>query len=847
MKKNTVILPFAFLLMIVVGMLMRHGEGPAVEEGVSLALAEYRMEAVSDLRYSVAFSIPEEPDRQVTGQETISFSLKGNAAARRPWKVPLQLDFREGREAVLALRVNGRDCAIDYREEHIVIPARALRKGANSVELEFVAGDRSLNRNDDYLYTLFVPDRARTAFPCFDQPDLKGRFTLTLEIPAEWEAVANGAVADEESDGMRKRLCFNETPPLSTYLFAFAAGRWQKETRYRDGEPMSVYFRETDPAKTAQIGDIFSQVSLALDWMEEYTGIARPFEKYDFVIVPGFQFGGMEHPGAILFNDRRMFLNASPTTSERLDRMQLIAHETSHLWFGDAVTMRWFDDVWTKEVYANYFGSKISTPFFPDVNVPLRDFRDFNITAYSEDRTAGTNAIRRDLPNLSSAGLIYGNIVYDKAPVVMRMLSDLLGEEAFREGIREYLGKFLYGNATWNDLISILDSRTDLDLRQWSRVWVEEKGMPTVSYSVKNGILTVRQEDPLEMGRIWPQRISFADVSGNTVASVWSDAPEVTATLPAGCGSVLLPDPDALSYGWFRLDGETSRTAMRALPALSRPESRLSLLTALYENFLHGGLDPEAFAGALETLFRTEKDPLVAGAAASFLKTMSLHGPLAGSPMLEALLRKTASDTAVPSEIRLTAFRSLAGVFRSDENLALFLEVFEKGKGFKGLEMSARDYMTLAYELAVRCPERFAQIRSLQEGRIKNPDLLREFRFVYRAAAPEKAERDSLFASLLEAENRRVEPWAQSALSYLNHPLRQSEAVEYIYPALEELPEIQRTGDIFFPKNWSVALLGGHDSPEAAAEVRRFLADHPDFPTLLESKLLIAADHLLTR
>ena len=139
MKKNAVILPFAFLLMIVVGMLMRHGEGPAVEEGVSLALAEYRREAVSDLRYSVAFSIPEEPDRQVSGQETISFSLKGNASVRRPWKVPLQLDFREGRAAVLALRVNGRDCAIDYREEHIVIPARALRKGANSVELEFVA------------------------------------------------------------------------------------------------------------------------------------------------------------------------------------------------------------------------------------------------------------------------------------------------------------------------------------------------------------------------------------------------------------------------------------------------------------------------------------------------------------------------------------------------------------------------------------------------------------------------------------------------------------------------------------------------------------------------------------
>ena len=862
MKKASIILPFAFLLMIAVGLLMRPGEGPAVEEGVSLALAQYRMEAVHDLRYSVAFSIPEEPDRRVTGQESISFSLKGNAAVRRPWEAPLQLDFREGREAVLALKVNGRDCAVDYREEHIVLPARALRKGANTIELEFIAGDRSLNRNDDYLYTLFVPDRARTAFPCFDQPDLKGRFTLTLEVPAGWEAVANGALANESganetaadgagvgegSDGERKRLCFNETPPLSTYLFAFAAGRWQKETRYRNGEPMSVYYRETDPAKTAQIDDIFSQVFLALEWMEEYTGIPRPFEKYDFVIVPSFQFGGMEHPGAILFNDRRMFLNSSPTTSERLDRMQLIAHETSHLWFGDAVTMRWFDDVWTKEVYANYFGSKISTPYFPEVNVPLRDFRDFNITAYSEDRTAGTNAIRRSLPNLSSAGLIYGNIVYDKAPVVMRMLSDLLGEQAFREGIREYLNAFLYDNATWNDLIAILDSKTDLDLRKWSRVWVEEKGMPTVSHSVRDGILTVRQEDPSGMGRVWPQRISFADVSGNTVASVWSDAPEVTAVLPEGCGTILLPDPDALSYGWFHLDGETSRAALRALPALPRPESRLSLLAALNENFLRGDLEPEAYAGALETLFRTEKDPLVAGSAASFLKTMSIHGPLAGSPVLEALLLKVASDTSVPDEIRLTAFRSLASVFRSEKNLDLFMEVFEKARGFKGLELSARDYMTLAYELAVRCPERFAQIRSLQEGRIGNPDLLREFRFVYRAVAPDKSERDALFASLLEAENRRVEPWTQSALAYLNHPLRQKEAVGHIYPGLEELPEIQRTGDIFFPKNWSVALLSGHDSPEAAAEVKRFLADHPDLPDLLKGKLLIAADHLLSR
>lgn len=810
---------------------------PAVQEGVSRELAEYRFKEIGDLRYSIGFNIPEDISQRVSGRETISFTLKK--------KAEVQLDFREGRDAVLSLKVNGKDSPIDYREQHIVIPASATRRGENTVMLEFLSGDRSLNRNEDYLYTLFVPDRARTVFPCFDQPDLKARFTLTLDIPAEWEAVANGSLIAEQKIGVRKSLTFNATPPLSSYLFAFAAGRWNKETRYHGAESMSIYFRETDPSKTAQVDDIFGEVFMALDWMEEYTGIKRPFEKYDFVIVPGFQFGGMEHPGAILFNDKRMFLSSSPTTAERLNRFQLIAHETSHLWFGDAVTMKWFDDVWTKEVYANFFGAKISTPFMPDVNVPLRDFHDFNITAYSEDRTAGTNAIRRELPNLSSAGLIYGNIVYDKAPVVMRMLSDLLGEEAFREGIRDYLNEFLYKNATWNDLIDILDGKSELDLRQWSRVWVEDKGMPMISWSVSDVILTVRQEDPLGRGLVWPQNISFCDTAGKTVVTVWSDSPQVSITLPEAGSTLLLPDPDALSYAWFTMDDETARAALNALPALPRPESRLSLLATLHENALHGLLAPEAFAGVLESLLLREKDPLVAGSAASYLRTLSVRGPLAGSPVLEALLLRTASDKAVPREIRLVAFRSLIGVFRSKENQALMWDVFRSGRGYMGLELSVRDYMNLGCELALRCPDRFEQIRRIQEARIANPDLLREFRFVYRAVAPEKAERDALFASLLKTENRTVEPWVQSALGYLNHPLRQQEAVQYIYPGLEILPEIQRTGDIFFPKDWCVGLLSGHDSPQAGDEIRRYLADHPELPDLLKSKLMIAADHLL--
>lgn len=803
---------------------------------MSQELAGYRKTVVSDVLYDIEFRLPEALDESVTGRETITFCL-----AR---KSELQIDFGADSGAVAALTVNGSQLRPDVRAEHIVLPASALQKGANSIDIEFIAGDRSLNRSGEFMYSLFVPDRARTVFPCFDQPDLKGRFSLTLDMPAAWEAVANGSLQTSETDGGRKRLSFAETQPLPTYLFAFAAGLWKKETRERNGEPCSVYYRESDPAKLAQLDDIFQTVFASLDWMESYTGIPRPFEKYDFVIVPGFQFGGMEHPGAILYNERLMFLGPSPTTAEQLRRTELIAHETSHLWFGDAVTMCWFNDVWTKEVFANYFAAQIAAPLFPEVNNPLREFRGFNIPAYAEDRTAGTNAIRRPLDNLSNAGLIYGNIVYDKAPVVMRLLADMLSPEAFRAGMQEYLGKYLYSNADWNDLIAVLDSHTPANLKEWSRVWVEEAGMPAVSYYVSGDYLTVIQEDPLGRGLVWPQDISFYTADGAHIATVSSTA---GATVQNGIDSLtepLLPNLDALSYGYFRLEGDAAGAALKALPTLASPEARISLLATLYENYLNGAVEPMPFLGALSGLLEGERDPLVAATAVSYLGSLAKHGPLAGGAEPENILLEVACNGTAPADIRLTALRSLFGVFRNGSTSALLWDVFAAGSGFRGLPLSVRDQMNLACELAIRLPERCGQIFETMEGRIGNPDLLREFRFFWPSVSPEKAVRDSVFRSLLEPQNRAVEPWAESALSYLNHPLRAGDAVDYILPGLEELQEVQRTGDIFFPKNWAVALLDGHDSPQAAEAVRDFLASHPDYPPLLKTKLLQSADHL---
>lgn len=750
-----------------------------VEPGVSVKLAQERAARISDLRYELSFRIPESLEEPCSGEVKVRFnlSLKGE----------LQLDFRPGAEAVRQLSVNGREIRPDVRNEHIVIPRKALQKGANELAISFVPDDASLNRRPEFLYTLLVPDRARTLFPCFDQPDLKARFSLTLDIPEEWAAVANGAKRDEKVEQGRKQLRFQETDLLPTYLFSFVAGRWNTATFDRDGQPVSIYYRETDPAKLAQLPEIYRQIDAALDWMEDYTGIQMPFPKYDCVIVPGFQFGGMEHPGAILFNENRMFLGEAPTDVELLSRTDLISHETAHLWFGDAVTMEWFDDVWTKEVFAGYFASAITRPLFPDVDYRTLDFRNFNVRAYEEDRTAGTTPIRQRLDNLQDAGLLYGNIVYDKSPVVMRMLADTLGAEAFRNGLQVYLNRYRYGNATWPALIAILDQYTDADLKAWSHRWVDESGMP--------------------------------------------EYPE----------SDDLPNLSALGYGYYPMSEKAVAAALASVATLEKPYQRLSTLANLYENMLHGRVASGQLLSCLSDELRTERDPLVAASALGYLGELRRHSP----DEVEAMLYELARSRQIPAQVQLSAFRNLAHLHRNPAIEEELWQIWRKQRPWPGLELSAEDYNTLACELALRRPSDLEEIHSVQRGRITRSDRLARFDYVWPSLSPDKAVRDSVFTSLLEPENRSTEPWVQESLRLLNHPLRQNEALDYLVPALDELREIQRTGDIFFPKNWIVATLSGHDSPEAAALVRGWLEAHPAYPTLLKNKILQAADPLL--
>ncbi|HEX8031825.1 MAG TPA: M1 family aminopeptidase, partial [Vicinamibacterales bacterium] len=635
------------------------GQTMTPESGVPLDVATRRAAAISGLRYDLSLSIPDQLSSPLTGSTAIRFEYKDASA-------PLVIDFETSREHVKSVEANGKPVPVTYGNGHIIIPAASLVSGANTIRIAFDAGDASLNRSNDFLYTLFVPARARLAFPVFDQPDMKGRWTVTLEHPAKWQSAANGAELSRTVAGDRVTVKFAETQPLPTYLVAFIAGDFKVETAERNGRTFRMFHRETDAAKVARNRDaIFDLHARALEFLERYTDIRYAFGKFDFVAIPAFQFGGMEHAGKILYNASGLMLDESATQNQLLGRASVISHETAHMWFGDLVTMRWFNDVWMKEVFANFMAAKIVNPSFPNVNHDLRFLLSNYPSAYEVDRTPGANPIRQQLDNLNEAGSMYGAIIYQKAPVVMRHLEALLGDDNFRDGLREYLKAHAFANATWSDLIDVLDRRTPLDLQQWSRSWVDQPGRPTIEtvLDVKNGAITrlaFRQRDTWnKRDLVWPQqlRIAIGGHAPERIVNVELTGREVEVKEAAGWPAprYVLPNGAGWAYGDFLLDKTTLAYLMTNLPDIADPLTRGSAWVTLWDSLLDGQVQPDAFLDlALRSLPRESDEQMTSRilgyASNTWWRFLDQPQRATRAARFESLLREGLASAKTPSQ-----------------------------------------------------------------------------------------------------------------------------------------------------------------------------------------------------
>jgi aminopeptidase N len=778
------------------------------------------------------------------------------------------LDYRGRR--IVAVAVNGTSVSRpQFDGHHLRISRSELVAGVNRVTVQFVSeiapSGASIIRTRDavdgstYLYTLLVPADANQLFPCFDQPDLKARVTLSLVTPMAWTALGNGSLVRADTAAGVVRSTFAETRPLSTYLIAFAAGPWERRASTVRGRTLGLYARRSR-AREVDADTLLSLSHRALEWMEAYFGRSYPFEKFDLMLAPAFPFGGMEHPGLVMYNEDRFIFRDRPTLTRRVGRFSTILHETAHQWFGDLVTMKWFDDLWLKEGFATYIGAKALAELEPTSDAWKSFYQSNKPSAYGVDQTAGTTPLWQELGNLDQAKSAYGAIVYNKAPSVLKQLNHLVGEPAFKGGVRAFLTTHAYGNATWSDLLNAIGRAGQRPLREFGEHFMLRPGMPIIEpiVTVRDGRisrLTLRQRPAQAavsgMGA-WPMRtrVLLAFPDGKT-ERLDVDLAGLNTDVPAARGKpkplFVFPNVDDFGYFLSLLDTASVRALENgALQSVSEPLLRSMLWGALWDQVREARMPPERFARLVLRELPRESDeqilPLLTGRLDRSMRAYLAPGVSAGlRPEAEAVLWRGQSDASRPFGVRRAFLDAFVGIAGTDTGRNQLVELL-RADSVAGEPMRDPTRWAIVDRLLVLGDARAEAALSAQVSRDTTADGRRRA-FTAGAARPAAAAKADYFARYF-GDRTLNEDWATGSLGAFNAVEHQEVTRPFLRAALDSLPYIQQNRRIFFLGSWLGAFLGGQTSASALSIVTTWLAAHPNLPADLRQKVLQNADEL---
>jgi len=646
--------------------------------------------------------------------------------------------------------------------------------------------------------------------------------------------------------------------PISTYLIAFAAGPWHHTSSTHNGRTITAYVRASRAAE-ADLDTLLALNQRALDWMERYFGRPYPFEKFEFVLAPAFPFGGMEHPGAVFYNEDRFIFRERPTLPQRLNRFSTILHEVAHQWFGDLVTMRWFDDLWLKEGFATFMAAKALAEIDPAADAWKTFYLSNKPPAYAVDQTAGTRPLWQELANLDQAKSNYGAIVYNKAPSVLKQLEYLVGDSAFQVGVQQFLKQHAYANATWQGLLGAIGQAAHRSLDGFGRDFMLRAGMPVVEQqltlrnnTIERLALSQHPAKSLSGSKAWTERtevlLFYSDREPVRIpVELRSRVTEVTAAKGR-------PPPDfgfanARDYGYFLLLLDSSSVRALEAGALARVEDpflRAMLWGALWDQVRNYRMPPERFVHlALSELPREPDEQVVPFVLARMGRAVSAYLLQASrdsiQPEVEHTLWQAAGDKARPYGIRkayVDAFIDLAatppGVARLD---TLFSADSVAGEPLK--DPTRWDIATRLLELGA--PEGESRYGS-QVQRDTTADGRRRA-FIAAAGRPDAKTKQTYFTRYF-ADATLNEDWAAGSLGEFNALEHQAVTFPYVRPALDSLPFIQAHRRIFYLETWLAAFLRGQTGDSAVAVVHRYLTEHSNLPLDLRRKVLQHADEL---
>ncbi|CAH0125515.1 aminopeptidase N [Microbacterium foliorum] len=550
-----------------------------------------RSAAVSVRSIRVELDLTGAPERARSGFPTAT-TVEFASTVETTW-----LDFIG--ESVTRVVVNGAEQEIVYDGARIAL--RGL-VDVNTVRVEAVGvysrSGEGLHRFHDpvddrtYLYTQYEPADSRRVMACFEQPDIKAPYTFVVDAPSGWEVLSNQVAAVVDVGVGVQRVEFAPTLPISSYITAVAAGpylrvdgEWRRDEQHI---PLGLFVRRS-LSPHLESDEILEVTRQGLDFFDESFAYPYPWGKYDQIFVPEYNLGAMENPGLVTFTEAYLSRGAA-TEAQRAARANTILHEMAHMWFGDLVTMKWWDDLWLKESFADYMGSHASAVAtrFHDAWVKFAANR--KAWAYQQDQLPTTHPIVADITDLEAAKLNFDGITYAKGAAVLKQLVAFVGDEAFFEGARRYFAANAFGNTTLEDFLVELSAVSGRDMSEWSRAWLQTTGVSTLWIERDADGATVLVQSDARPHRL---RVGFYEhVDGRVVRreQIALDIHDERTPVDFPDADLVLLNDDDLTYAKVRLDEASLATVHDLLSDVEDPLARAVIWSSLWNATRDGEL-----------------------------------------------------------------------------------------------------------------------------------------------------------------------------------------------------------------------------------------------------------------
>ncbi len=620
MKKRSLLFPIAALLSLIIiiegcSSKEKLPKTPPTEQASQAKLsyedATQRASVIKSLSYELGLILKKESEF-FNGSVVSHFEVSN-------LNQDLFFDFQNGK--VIFLSVNGHVIDnISHSDGRISVPLKYLVIGKNQTKIIYESPysreGHGLYRFKDpednriYLYTDFEPFKASQLFPCFDQPDLKAEITLQVTAPAEWHVISTMRESKVIKTGTNESIwSFPRTPKLSTYVFSMHAGEYKMWSSKADHISLRLFARHS-LAKYVDPNEWFTTTKQGFRFFNEYFDYPYPFKKYDQLIVPDFNWGGMENIAAVTFSERYIS-RGKKTIDEKEDLADVLLHEMAHMWFGNLVTMKWWNDLWLNESFATYMATLALAEATPFKNSWLS----FNTSAkswgYWEDQLVTTHPIESPIQDTSQALTAFDGISYGKGASVLKQISFFVGPEQFKKGVSNYFKKYQYANAERKDFMNMLGREAGQNMEDWSRQWLNKAGVDQVKVDWKCGpdgrITSFALEQKPPNGetdfRSHRTQIGLYNRRGNQIvltqkltATYHAPRTEIKEMLQLECSELINPNEGDHDFVVSILDEQTIKNLKKNISLVKDPLARIMFWTSLYEMVRTAQLSVKEFA-----------------------------------------------------------------------------------------------------------------------------------------------------------------------------------------------------------------------------------------------------------